>query len=124
MKNMFIFTKTLFNADAFLEATDNKYRFVAQKPYYDKSGKTGIQGTTLTLSILVDHADYGVDKNTGEQRDNNQYENFDVTILNGQTHLDLKKGDIVALKDYDSEHSHVVNFDIIMRFKGYEKLKG
>lgn len=123
MKNTFRFTKTIFMYELFALVTGNEYRVVSQAPYLDKKGTCGCQGTTLTLMILHDSMDYGVDKNTGAKRDNNIFETFDVTILNGQTHLDLQKGDLIALKDYDPDHSYVMNFDLILRYKGYTKLE-
>lgn len=123
MKNLFILTETTFKNDEFLKGTNNRFRVVSQMPYLDKNQKTGIVGTTLTLSILEDHIDYGVDKN-GVKRENNQYENFNVTILNGKTELaDLKKGDIIALKDYDSKNSMIIGFDALLRYNGYQKLE-
>lgn len=124
IKNIYKFTKNTFLAKEFLEATGNAYRVVSQAPYMDKKGNVGTRGTTLTLMILQDSTDYGVDKNTGEQRDNNVFETFDVTILNGETHLDLKKGDNIALKDFDPDHSYVMDYSLILRFKGYVKLEG
>lgn len=123
MKNIYLLVKKTFDVDTFLKATRNKYRVVSQTPYMDKKGTAGTRGTTLTLMILEDSLDYGVDKNTGLPRDNNVYETFDVTILNGQTHADLKKGDLVALVDYDPDHSYVMDYSVILRFKGYTKLE-
>lgn len=123
IKNIGKYTQTIFKADVFAKATGNHYRVVSQAPYLDKKGKAGIQGTMLTLMVIEDSMDYGVDKNTGLPRDNNVMETFDVTILNGQTHLDLKKGDEIALKDYDPEHSYVMDYSLILRYKGYTKIE-
>lgn len=123
LKNTFIFTKTIFDAEAFLEGTGNQFRFVSQRPYLDKNGKCGIQGTTVTLLVTQDTTNYGIDKQTGKQRESNELETFDATILNGETHLNLNKGDIVSLVDYDPDHSYVMGFELILRFKDIELIE-
>ena len=35
----------------------------------------------------------------------------------------LQKGDYVALKDFDEEHSFAIGFGLILRFKNYKKLQ-
>ena len=99
--NGWFYSKTLFDWDKFAKATQNQYRVVSARPYADKKGKLP-DGVTLTLTIMRDNADYGVDKN-GQKRDNNVYQNFDATVLNRRHNV--KKGDIVQLLDYDAEHS-------------------
>ena len=123
MKNSWKFTKTVVLGNEFTEATGNKYMVVSQTPFLDKSGKIGIKGTTLSLMIMEDHTDYGIDKITGEPRDNNQFETFDVTILNGETHLPLVKGDYISLQDFDEENSYSMNYNIVMRFLDYKKIE-
>ena len=122
MKNIWKFTETVIRIDEFLKNTGNKYRLVNQKPYLDNSGKAGNVGTTLTLMILEDSTDYGIDQNTGNPRENNVYENFEVTILDGVTyHADLKKGDLVSLSGFIPELSFAIGFDWILRFKNIQK---
>lgn len=120
LKNTFALTKTTFENDIFLKNTGNVFKYVSQRPYLDKNGRCGVQGTTLTLMVIHDDTDYGYDKETGEVRDNNVFETFDVTILNGKTHENLNKGDNITLLDYDAEHSYVIGFDLILRYKSYE----
>ena len=122
MKNAFRFTKTVILADVFLKNTGNRYMVVAQAPYLDEKGKIGSVGTILTLMIQEDSTDYGIDKNTQRARDNNVYETFDVTILNGRTHLDVQKGDFVGLDGFDEDHSYFIDNNLILRFKGCHKL--
>ena len=62
MVNFTIYTETLFKAEEFLKATNNNYLLVGQRPYLDNNGKAGSKGVTLTLQIITDNADYGVDK--------------------------------------------------------------
>lgn len=122
MKNAFRFTKTVIRADVFLKNTENRYMVVAQAPYLDKKAKIGSVGTILTLMITKDSTDYGIDKNTQRPRENNVYETFDVTILNGKTHLDVQKGDFVALDGFDEDHSYFIDNNLILRFKDCHKL--
>ena len=121
MINTFKFTKTLVLGEEFLAATGNRYEYVTQRPYHDKKNILS-NGVVLTLRILEDKADYGVDKNTNKARPSNKGQNFDATILNGKTELPLDFGDIVSLEGFDEENSFAVGFDLIMRFKGVKRL--
>ena len=114
--NTFLFTKTEIDWEAFAKATHNQYRVVSVRPYTDKKGVLP-EGYTLTLMVLKDDYNYGKDKN-GIERENNLYQNFDVTVLN--LNSSVKKGDMVRLKDFDAEHSFVIGFDLLLRFKDYE----
>ena len=69
---------------------------------------------------MKDDMDYGIDK-SGNPRENNVYQNFDVTILN-RNH-EVKKGDYVRLLDFDEEHSYVLGFDLLLRFQDCEVLQ-
>lgn len=121
MKGTYIYTKTTVLGEKFLQNTGNKYRVVGQRPYHDKKGELP-DGVVLTLLILEDTGDYGVDKNTGKPRENNELVNFDAYVLNGKDYLDLKKGDLVELIDFDEELSFAIGFDLIMRFKDVRKI--
>lgn len=112
------FTETVIRADKLLECTGNEYKVVSARPYTDKKGVLP-DGYILTLKILHDTLDYGFDKE-GKRRENNVEQNFDVTVL--AKHTPLQKGDYIALKDFDEEHSFAIGFDLILRFKNYEKL--
>lgn len=112
------FTRTVILADKFLDGTGNRYKVVSVRPYSDKKGVLP-DGYVLTLKVLHDAIDYGFDKD-GNKRENNIDQNFDATVLS--KHTPLQKGDYVALKDFDSEHSFAIGFDLILRFKDYEKL--
>lgn len=118
--NTWEFTHTVVNGDAILEATRNEYRVVSVRQYVDKKGKLK-DGYTLTLMVLYDDHDYGVDKN-GVPRENNVFQTFDVTVFS-RAH-DVHKGDYVRLIDFDEEHSYAINFDLILRFRDYEVLPG
>lgn len=117
--NPWKFTKTMFDDRVFLEATGNEFLFVSQKPYQSKKNPED-KGSTLTLSIMHDSMDYGVDKN-GNKRDNNVLNTFDVTVLNGQPEVPFKKGDKVSLTGFIPEKSYVIGFDLLLRFRDVKK---
>ena len=114
--NAFMFTNTVIDADKFLNATHNRYRVVSVRPYVDKKGVLP-EGFNLTLQVLKDDMDYGIDKD-GKVRENNLYQNFDVTVLSRL--VEPKKGDMIKLSGFDSENSYVIGFDLLMRFRNIE----
>lgn len=123
MKNIFVFTKKIILIEDFLKNTGNKFKVVSQRTYFDSKGKAGKQGTTFTLMILQDETDYGIDSSTGLPRENNIFENFDVTILDGKIHHDdIKKGDTVRLNGFLEELSFVLDYSWILRFSEIQKL--
>jgi len=111
--NSWFFTKTVIEWPVFEQATHNQYRVVSVRPYIDKKGKLP-NGTSLTLQVIKDDFDYGVDKE-GKPRENNLFQNFDATVLNDK--IDVKKGDMVQLLGFDAENSYVIGFDMLLRFK-------
>ncbi len=94
--NAWVFTETKFKAEEFLNNTGNIFRLVSQRAYVSKKDPEE-KGVTLNLQITKDDTDYGVDKKTGFQRDNNILNTFEVTILNNKEHLDIKKRGISTL---------------------------
>lgn len=117
--NTFVFTRTIVDGNKILEATSNQYRVVAFREYRDKKGILP-DGYTVTLTVLKDTYDYGVDKD-GKPRDNNLYQTFDVTVLN--RNITLNKQDIVSLIGFDEEHSYAIGFDLLLRFKDLKVIK-
>lgn len=117
LANSWFYTKTIIDGEKLLKMTHNRYRVVTSRPYVDKKGILP-DGVTLTLSILEDDADYGVDKKTGEVRESNVFQTFDVTVLNRKQKF--KKGDLVRLLDFDKENSVAIGFDMYIRFKDAE----
>lgn len=111
--NTWFFIKHVIDWEQIKKATGNKYRVVSVRPYVDKNGVLP-DGINLTLTVLEDNFDYGLDKE-GVPRENNLYQNFDATVLN-RNHK-VKKGDIVELVDFDAEHSFAINYDMLLRFK-------
>ena len=78
---------------------------VSARPYVDKKGKLP-NGVSLTLQVVNDDFDYGVDKE-GKPRENNLFQNFDATVLNDK--IDVKKGDMVRLLGFDAENSYATD---------------
>lgn len=116
--NTFVFTRTVIDWQKLAQATGNCFRVVAIRDYKDKKGILP-DGVTMTLTVLRDTMDYGIDKKSNKPRDNNVYQNFDVTVLKPVT---VKKGDKVRLLDFDEEHSYAIGFDLLLRFKDCEVL--
>lgn len=121
MINTWVYTKQVIDWEKIQKATRNIYQYVAQKPFASKKHPEDI-GVTLTLLILFDDMDYGEDKN-GRKRDNNVYNTFDVTILNGQSFLSIKKGEKVSLIGFLPEKSYAIGFDLLLRFRDIKKIE-
>ncbi len=117
--NNWVFTKTSIEWEKFISATKNQYKVVSVRNYRDKKGNLP-DGVSLTLQVIKDDYDYGVDKN-GNQRETNLFQNFDVTVLNDS--VQVVKGDYVALEGFIPEYSFVIGFDMILRFKSLKVLK-
>lgn len=120
MINTFVFVETLINWSLMEQYFGNVFTYITERPYHDKKGILP-DGVIVTLNIIKDDGDYGIDKKTGKQRSTNLGQNFDVTILNGKTSTDFQFGDKVSLVDFDQEHSYSMNFDLLLRFKDIKK---
>lgn len=121
ISNAWVFTETKFKAEEFLTNTHNLYRLVSQRPYTSKKDPSE-SGVTLTLLITNDETQYGIDKKSGLERDNNTLNTFDVTVLNNKTSIDVQKGEYVRLINFIPERSFVIEFDLILRFEDVEKI--
>lgn len=116
---LFKYAKTIFRDKDFLKDTRNRFKVVSVSPYSDKKGKLP-NGQRLTLKILEDDGTPPTDKN-GNPQDNLVDENFDVTVLSCDPMV--RKGDYIALENFDQEHSYVINYSVILRFKGLRVLQ-
>ena len=121
IQNSWVYTQTQLDVKKFLEAMGNEFQFVSQKPYQSKKNPDD-KGVTLTLLIIHDSMDYGVDK-SGRKLDNNVLNTFDVTILNGQSEVPFKKGEKVSLVGFIPEKSYVIGFDLLLRFRDVKKVE-
>jgi len=119
--NAWVFTETTFKAEEFLKNTHNLFRLVSQRPYISKKDPSE-SGITFTLLITQDDTEYGINKTSGLERDNNILNTFDVTVLNNKTSIDVQKGDYLRLINYIPEKSFIIDFDLILRFEGIEKV--
>lgn len=121
------YIKTVILADDFLKDTRNRYRFVSQSKYKGsdgKDGKSGLKsGASMVLQIMYDDAPPIIDKATKQPKENNVLETFSVTIPNVDYPLPLKKGDVVSLENFLSDYSYFINFNLILRFGGYKKIR-
>lgn len=122
LQNSWFFSQTSFNDAKFKSVTNNQFRLVSQHPYASKKNPQDI-GVALTLQVVKDTADYGVDKKTGMKRENNVLNTFDVTILNGVQRLDAQKGDVIRLGDMIVEKTFIIGFNLILRYKDVQVIK-
>lgn len=120
MLNTYVYVQTLIDWAKMEKNFGNVFGYVTERPYRDKKGILP-DGVTVTLNIIKDNGDYGIDKNTGKPRRTNLGQNFDVTILNGKTNTDFQFGDKVSLVDFDQEHSYAMGFDLLLRFGDIKK---
>ena len=96
------------------------YIFVSQRPYKGKPEAGLAPGATVTLQIVQDDHDHGVDK-AGRPRDNNALETFSATIVGCTYPLPLQKGDKVKLGGFLADASYYIDFSLILRFNSIEK---
>lgn len=122
IQNSWVYTQTLFKAEEFKKNTRNEYQFVSQRPYESKKDANE-KGVSVTLLIIHDDHDYGKDK-SGNKRDTNVLNTFDVTILNGETSMPFTKGEKLALGQYLPDKSFIIGFDLILRFDSIRKATG
>lgn len=118
--NTWYFVKTLILWDVIEQATHNRYRVVTSRPYKGNEDKGLPAGLTVTLQVVEDDFDYGVDK-TGVERENNVFATFDATVL-GYTGT-VKKGDLVSLHGFDQDNSYALDYNMILRFHDMKVLQ-
>ena len=98
------------------------YTFVGQRAYKGKPESGLAPGATVTLQIMQDAHDHGVDK-SGRPRDNNALETFSATIVGCTYPLPLAKGDKVKLGGFLPDSSYYIDFSLILRFSSIEKVQ-
>lgn len=122
LQNTWLLTHTVFDDPKFKANTNNQFVLVSQRPYASKKNPQDI-GVSVTLQVVKDIGDYGIDKKTGLKRDNNVLNTFDVTVLNGAQRLDAQKGDIIRLGQMIVEKTFIIGFDLILRYKDVQVIK-
>ena len=94
IKNNYRYTKTVVLGEQFLKDTGNKYRVVSKKKYkgkFDNDGKVILEpGVTFTLQILEDNSEIIVDRESGEIKEDNVFETFEVTVIGLEYPSDFK----------------------------------
>lgn len=117
MENPWVYKREIILGDEILKSFRNIFEVVTVKKFASKSGKLP-PALKLTLRVLYDDKDYGIDKETGEKRTDNVGQNIDVFVLN--MNHDVKRGDYVSLKGFDVETSFIQKFTFWMFFKDLE----
>ena len=114
------YIKTLIDWEGMDKDWGGSYIFVGQRAYKGKPEAGLAPGATVTLQIMQDAHDHGVDK-AGRQRDNNTLEVFSATIVGCTYPLPFAKGDKVKLGGFMPDASYFIDFSLILRFSSIEK---
>lgn len=117
----YLYTKNVILWDEMVNNFGNVFRYISETPYHDKKGKLP-DGVVLTLNILQDKGDYGINKDTGRPNPTNLGQNFQAIVLNGKKYTDLNNGDLVTLVDFDEENSYYYNYSLSLKFKDVKKV--
>ena len=122
MLNASPYIKTLIDWEGMDKDWGSSYTFVSQRPYKGKPEAGLAPGVTVTLQIMQDAHDHGVDK-SGRKRDNNALETFSATIVGCPYPLPFAKGDKVKLSGFLSDASYYIDYALILRFSSIEKMQ-
>ena len=114
------YIRTVIDWDSMNRDWGGSYILVSQRPYRGKPEAGLAPGATVTLQIMQDAHDHGVDK-AGRPRDNNALETFSATIVGCTYPLPLQKGDKVKLGGFMPDASYFIDFSLILRFSSIEK---
>lgn len=120
MLNASPYIKTLIDWEGMDKDWGGSYTFVSQRPYKGKPEAGLAPGATVTLQIMQDAHDHGVDK-SGRPRDNNTLETFSATVVGCTYPLPFNKGDMVKLGSFMSDASYYIDYSLILRFSSIEK---
>lgn len=121
------YIRQTINGDQWKKDFNNLFRLVSQRPYKGKMNDKGEvltpAGVMATVQIIEDLSAPAIDKETGEIMEDNSLENVEVTIIGASYPLPLQKGDLVSLGNFIPELSYYVNYNLILRFDGIEKVE-
>ena len=120
--NISPYVRTVINWDDMNRDWGGSYTFVSQRAYKGKPEAGLAPGATVTLQIMTDAHDHGVDK-SGRPRDNNALETFSVTVVGCSYPLPLSNGDRVQLEGFIPEASYYIDYSPILRFQKIEKVQ-
>ena len=116
------YVRTVIDWNSMDKDWGGSYIFVSQRPYKGKPEAGLAPGATVTLQIMQDAHDHGVDK-AGRPRDNNALETFSATIVGCTYPLPLAKGDKVKLSGFLPDASYYIDYSLILRFSAIEKVQ-
>lgn len=122
MLNISSYIHTVIDWDSMARDWGGSYIFVSQRPYKGKPEAGLAPGATVTLQIMQDAHDHGVDK-SGRPKDNNALETFSATIVGCPYPLPFAKGDKVKLSGFLSDASYYIDYSLILRFSSIEKMQ-
>lgn len=122
MLNVTPYIHTVIDWDSMARDWGGSYIFVSQRPYKGKPEAGLAPGATVTLQIMQDAHDHGVDK-SGRPKDNNALETFSATIVGCPYPLPFAKGDKVKLSGFLSDASYYIDYSLILRFSSIEKMQ-
>lgn len=117
------YVRTLIDGEQIKQDGRNTFRVCSVSEYKGKPEKNIPAGTTFDLQVMYDDSAPTYDKD-GKEQENNLYEMLRVTIPghNFATN-DIKKGDAVALGAFMPEISYYINYSLILRYDGIQKLQ-
>ena len=122
MLNISSYIHTVIDWDSMARDWGGSYIFVSQRPYKGKPEAGLAPGATVTLQIMQDAHDHGVDK-SGRPKDNNALETFSATIVGCPYPLPFAKGDKVKLSGFLPDASYYIDYSLILRFSSIEKVQ-
>ena len=95
LKHLTRYVKQIVAGEKLITDLGNRFLVISQRPYKGKTNDIGEvitpAGATFTVQALDDFSDPIIDKETGEVMDNNALETFDVTIIDAEYPLPIKK---------------------------------
>lgn len=127
IKNAFRYVHTEVLGEKFLADTGNKYLLIGQSPFKEKVDELGEtilpEGVKVRLQIMEDNSEPIINKQTGEMKENNALEVFEVTVVGMSYPLPFNKGTMVSLEKFLPENSYYIDYNFILRFAGIHAYK-
>ena len=122
MLNVSSYIRTVIDWDSMNRDWGGSYILVSQRPYRGKPEAGLAPGATVTLQIMQDAHDHGVDK-SGRPRDNNALETFSATVVGCPYPLPFAKGDKVRLSGLMADSSYFIDYSLNLRFSSRDKVQ-
>lgn len=115
------YVQTVIDGEGMAAQLFQSSRLVAQRPFKGKPEKGIKPGVTVTIQITKDTSGGYLDRNTGEILDNTM-ETMEVTIVNADYPLPLKKGDYLEISGFLPDISYFIDHNLILRYSHISKL--